>query len=216
MSVVGKPGLACRSSGEAGHCQDRCPVMELELHIFPVQKYMQLQQMKAITVMIEEEGGQEEGVMAEVQGRGRGRARGRCRGRAGADYVTEEDRLRVTQLTAARTAEMQRELQQLSQEERDEVLQMVVTRLLGVFLDIMDYRRTTTGAYGGHTSARGFLDIMDYGKTTTGAYVQNRGQPAWCTCLKYRLMPTDLENKCCGQIQRGVSAGRPIWNFIVG
>nr|XP_054602560.1 uncharacterized protein LOC129164909 [Nothobranchius furzeri] len=92
------------------------------------------------------------------EGRGRTRSRGEgsrlrsrapsrrpgCRGRQRTAF-REEDRDRLAQLRAASIAEMQTALQHLSQEERDYILERVVTRLPGVMLDILEFRQDTPG-----------------------------------------------------------------------
>ncbi|XP_078026464.1 uncharacterized protein LOC144464177 [Epinephelus lanceolatus] len=138
-----------------------------------------------------------------AEGRGRTRSRGEGsrsrsrapsrapgrRGRQRTKALREEDRVWLAQLRAASIAEMQTALQHLSQEEKDVILQSVVTRLPGVMLDILEFQ-----------------------EQTPGPHLPDRGQPAWCTCLNCRRMPTQMENLCCWQTPE---AGVPTWRCTV-
>ncbi|KAL7399879.1 hypothetical protein ABVT39_003204 [Epinephelus coioides] len=110
-------------------------------------------------------------------GRGVGAGRGRGRGRSRTpEDLNPETQQRVQDLHERRNAEMQARIQALDQNQRDELLQMILTRLPGLMFDILD-----------------LLEDPDRQRVPGGWDLH------WCSCTNCKEMNTDLERLCCGQ-----------------
>ncbi|KAL7394960.1 hypothetical protein ABVT39_007775 [Epinephelus coioides] len=112
-----------------------------------------------------------------ARGKGRGRGRG-TRGRMSAGErgtafgVSEEDRVRVERLQEERRSQTQELIENMSQDDATGLLQRVMDR-----------------------EPRLIFDVLQLAHQRPEAPVE--GGPQWCRCTRCRLMPTDIQNKCC-------------------
>lgn len=131
-------------------------------------------------------------------GRGRGRGRGRPSGRGTRGGHSGTRGLHRGDLAAQALQERQRNFQafieEMTDEERKELLLKAGEKHPSLFMQIID----------GHHAPHGGFHPQPTDQT-----------PSWCSCLRCRDMPTQAERICCGRPPNQCQSQLPDFNLLV-